>query len=125
MTENTVETKLCLLGRSTESPCPFPATEAPSYMLPEGEPQLCAYHAAQEPLAEESNELGVCLELVRAYLEGARDQSGAGPLIEVLERAEADFSERHALAEKVLKDLREAERKLMRSSTATYPRLPT
>ena len=122
MTENATEQELCIVGASTDSPCPFPATVAlPHRRLPEGEDRLCAYHAATEPLVEESNEFGVCLELVRAYLKGARRHRAAGPLVEVLERAEADFSgaeadfsERHALAEKVLNDLRAAERRLMR-----------
>ena len=115
MTESTTtEQKLCIVGGATDSPCPFPATVArPHRRLPEGEDRLCAYHAATEPLVAESNELGLCLELVRAYLKGARRQR-AGRLVEVLERAEADFLTRHALAEKVLNDLRAAERKLMR-----------
>ncbi len=113
MTENATEQKLCIVGGSTESPCPFPATHALPHRLPEGK-DMCAYHAATEPLVEESDELGVCLELVRAYLKGARRQAQAGPLVEVLERAEADFSERRALASGVLEDLREAERALMR-----------
>jgi hypothetical protein len=114
MTESTTtEQKLCIVGGGTDSPCPFPATVAlPHRRLPEGE-WLCAYHAATEPLVAESNEIGLCLELVRAYLKGARRQR-AGRLVEVLERAEADFLTRHALAEKVLNDLRAAERKLMR-----------
>ena len=51
---------------------------------------------------------------MRAYLKGARRHADTAPLVEVLERAEADFVERQALAEKVLKDLRSAERTLMR-----------
>ncbi len=113
MMENATEQKLCIMGASTDSPCPFPASVALPHRLPEGEERLCAYHAATEPLVDESNEIGVCLELVRAYLKGARRQR-AGRLVEVLERAEADFLTRHALAEKVLNDLRAAERKLMR-----------
>jgi hypothetical protein len=109
MMQNATEQKLCIMGASTDSPCPFPASVALPHRLPEGEERLCAYHAATEPLVDESNEIGVCLELVRAYLKGARRHHAAGPLVEVLERAEADFSERHALAEKVLNDLRAAE----------------
>ncbi len=110
MTESTTtEQKLCNMGGGTDSPCPYPATEALPGRLPEGE-WLCRYHAATEPLAEESNRFGLCLELVREYLEGARRYgAGTAPLIEALERAEADFAERQALAEKVLKDLRAAE----------------
>ena len=116
MTESTTteqKQQLCIVGGATDSPCPFPATHALPDRLPEGE-WLCAYHAATEPLAAASNQMVVCLELVQAYLKGARRQHTAGPLVEVLERAEADFSERHALAEKVLNDLRAAERTLIR-----------
>jgi hypothetical protein len=114
MTENAAELELCLMGRSTENPCPFPATEALPDRLSGDGPHLCAYHAAQEPLVEESNTFGVCLELVRVYLKGARRQAQAEPLVEVLERAEADFAERYAVAGKVLEDLRTAEGNLMR-----------
>jgi hypothetical protein len=113
MTESTTEQKLCIVGGGTDSPCPFPATHALPGRLPEGE-WLCAYHAATEPLVEESNTFGVCVNVVRASLKGARRHGDTAPLIAVLERAEADFSERHALAEKVLNDLRTAERRLMR-----------
>ena len=110
----TEQRQLCIVGGATDRPCPFPAAHALPHGLPEGEEQLCAYHAATEPLVDESNEIGVCLELARAYLKGARRQAQAGPLVEDLERAEAEFSERHALAEKVLNDLRSAELTLMR-----------
>ena len=113
MTENTAEHKPCIMESRTDHPCPFPATEALPHKLPEGNP-LCAYHAATEPLVDESNEFGVCLGLVEAYLDDARHYAGAASLVEVLERAQADFAERQAVAEKVLKDLRAAERRLMR-----------
>lgn len=116
MTETTkTEQKLCMMGRKTPNPCPFPATE-PLQRLSFGddEARLCAYHAATEPLVDESNEFGVSLELVRVYLKGARRQPCAGPLVAVLERAEADFSERVGIVDKVLEDLKAAEYKLMR-----------
>jgi hypothetical protein len=114
MTESTTEQRqLCIVGGGTDSPCPFPATHALPDRLPEGE-WLCAYHVASDPLVAASNQMVVCLELVQAYLKGARRQHTAGPLVEVLERAEADFLTRHALAEKVLNDLRAAERALIR-----------
>jgi hypothetical protein len=56
----------------------------------------------------------------RSYGAGVRsaassgNRTGAGPLIEVLERAEIDFSARLAVVEKVLNDLRAAEYRLMR-----------
>ncbi len=108
------EQKLCLMGRATDSPCPFPATEALPHRFPGDEARLCAFHAASEPLVDESNELGVSLELVRGYLKGARRHPAAAPLVGVLERAEADFSERLGIVEKVLGDLWAAEHKLMR-----------
>ncbi len=109
------EQRLGLMGRSTPSPCPFPATEALLHRFTgEEEAHLCRFHAAIEPLVDESNRLGVSLELVRAYLKGARRYPAAGPLVVALERAEADFSERERVVDKALDDLREAEFKLMR-----------
>jgi hypothetical protein len=121
MTENATEPQaerrgrsgLCIVGGSTDSPCPFPASVALPHMLPEGA-ELCAYHAATQTLWEESDELNVSLELVREYLDGARDYPGAAPLIEALERAEADFTARLAHVGNVIKDLRAAEHRLMR-----------
>jgi hypothetical protein len=63
---------------------------------------------------DELDELGVSLALVRAYLKGARRHPDATALVAVLERAEADFSERRALAYKVLEDLQAAGHRLMR-----------
>ncbi len=105
---------LCIMGRSLPDPCPYPATVPLPHRYPGDEPRLCAYHAATEPLSDESNELGVSLELVRAYLKGARRSPQAGQLVAILERVEADFSEREAVVDKVLADLRAAEFTLMR-----------
>jgi hypothetical protein len=116
MMENATEQKLCIMGRSTDSPCPYPASESLPDLFGEGGPHLCAYHDATMPLAEESDELAVSLELVREYLEGARAYPGASPLIEALERAEADFTARLAHVQEVLNDLRAAEHRLMRGS---------
>ncbi len=115
MTEQTTERAACMMGRSTPNPCPFPATEALPHRFPGQEPHLCAFHAATEPLVDEQNELAVALELVTRYLEDARGYGAAAPLVALLERAEADFSARLALAEKVLDDLQAAEHKLMRA----------
>jgi hypothetical protein len=103
----------CLMGRSTETPCPFPATEPVPHWLEE-EPELCAFHAATVPLADESDEIGVCLELVRAYLKGARRHPAAAPLVQALERVESDFSARRERVDKVREDLEAAERRLFR-----------
>ncbi len=108
------EQKLCIMGSAMPNPCPFPATEALPHRFPGDEPHLCAFHAATEPLVEEVNELGVSLELVQAYLKAARRHPTAEPLVVVLERAEAEFSERLELVDKTLKDLEAAEFKLMR-----------
>jgi uncharacterized membrane protein len=56
----------------------------------------------------------VWLELVRAYLKGARRYHTADPLVDALERLEADFAGRFALAEKVIDDLQETELRDMR-----------
>ena len=116
MTEQTTTStvKRCIMGASTDTPCPFPATEP----VPHWEDRtayLCAFHAATDPLVEESDEMGVSLELVRAYLKGARNHPAAAPLVEALERVEADFLARQERVGKVLEDLEAAEFKLMRS----------
>jgi hypothetical protein len=73
MTENETGLKLCIMGRVTDNPCPFPATVALPHKLPEGK-DLCAFHAATEPIVDETDEFGACLELVRTYLKGARGE---------------------------------------------------
>lgn len=109
-----MEQKLCIMGRSTDAPCPYPATESLPHRFGGDEAHLCVFHAATEPLVDEVNELGVSLDLVRTYLKDARDHPDARPLVRALERAEADFSERLELVEKVLDDLNAAEHRLMR-----------
>lgn len=113
ITENKAEPKLCIMGSSMPSPCPFPATEALPHHFPGDEAHLCAFHAATEPLAGELDELNLSLELLRAYLKGAR-RHAVTPLVTILERAEADFSERLGVIEKTLKDLKAAEYVLIR-----------
>lgn len=96
MTEIQDATGTCIMGASTEHPCTYPAAE-PMHRFarpPETGPELCAFHAATEPLVDESDEMGVCLELVRAYLKGPRNQPCAAPLVEALERIETDFCAR-------------------------------
>ncbi len=105
MTETKAEQGFCIMGSSTPNPCPFPATEALPHRFPGDEAHLCAFHAATEPLVDEQTEAAVALELVTGYLEDARGYGAAAPLVALLERAEADFSARLALAEKVLDDL--------------------
>ncbi len=106
--------KLCIVGQSTDSGCIYPATESlPHRFGRQGEPHMCAYHAALDPLWDDVNEMNLSLVLVRAYLKGARHHPGAGPLVTALERIEADFAERVGVVHKVLDDLREAERKLL------------
>lgn len=104
----------CSMGRRSPAPCPYPATVALPHRYGDDEPCLCLFHAATEPLADESDELAVSGDLLRAYLKGARRHPDARPLVTILERAEADFSERSAVVDKVLADLKAAEYALMR-----------
>jgi hypothetical protein len=103
----------CIMGSATDAPCPFPATEA----LPRhrGEtPRLCSFHAATEPLVAESDSLGVALSLIAEWQETARGYYNE-PLVQLLDRARAEFSERRARVDQVLDDLLDAERKLIRA----------
>ena len=103
----------CIMGAATESPCTYPAAEPLPRWVDEV-PRLCAFHAAQEPLVDEVNELGVALEMLEAHLSDARDSGGeTGKLVTALERTCADFSGRLEIAERVLEDLRAAEHTLM------------
>ena len=102
------------MGASTETACPFPATE-PLPRWQDSTAHLCAFHAATEPLVDEQDEMGVCVSLVRAYLKGARNHPAAVPLVEALERVGADFSACQERVGRVLENLRVAEFKLMRS----------
>jgi hypothetical protein len=106
-------TKKCIMGASTDTPCPYPATE-PVPQWEDTSAHLCTFHAATEPLVDESDEIGVCLELVRTYLRGARRHPAAAPLVEALEWIEADYSARRERVGKVLEDLEAAERMLFR-----------
>lgn len=114
MMEQREATGTCIMGSSTESPCTYPATEPIGPGVGDT-PKLCAYHAATGPLIMEADDMGVCLHLVRGYLKGARKHAAAVELVEALERLEADYARRQALADKVLDDLEAAEYKLMRS----------
>jgi hypothetical protein len=107
------EAGTCIMGGSTEHPCTYPAT-APIRRWNDGAPVLCAYHAATEPLAEESDALNVGLGLFKDWEAEARSHDNE-PLLELLERARADFSGRLERVDKVLDDLRAAEFELMRS----------
>ncbi len=95
-------------------PCRFPATVSLPDWLPDDGPQLCEFHAAILPLADEVDELGISQSLARTYLEAACRHPGAEALVTVLEHAEADFSERRGLLEKAIKDLKAAEYALIR-----------
>jgi len=113
MTEIREATGTCIMGSATEHPCTYPATE-PLLARTGGAPTICAFHAATEPLTVELEEMDVSASLVRGYLKGAR-RHPAAPLVEALERLEADFAARFERVEKVLQDLEAAEFKLMRS----------
>ncbi len=113
MMETREATRTCIMGASTECPCPFPATEPVPYWDDEA-PMLCAFHAATEPLVKEADALALGLELFKDW-EAAARQHDNEPLLELLERARAEFSVRLERANKVLDDLQAAELKLMRS----------
>ena len=80
-TEERSPAALCIMGSALPHPCPYPATEALPRQSGDDDRRLCAYHAATEPLVEESDELGVSLSLVRAYLKAARRHRATGPLV--------------------------------------------
>ena len=108
MTETKTETHTCNMGRATDSPCPFPGVVERwegSY--------LCAFHAATQPLQDESEEMNVALDLLKGYVEDASNNS-AFELVDALKRIREDFAERLSLTDQVLADLREAERRDMR-----------
>ncbi len=68
------EPTLCRMGSNMPKPCPFPVTVARPDESGKAEPELCAFHAALIPLTDEVDELNVCLELVRGYLEAVRQE---------------------------------------------------
>lgn len=113
MTEIREATGTCIMGASTECPCPYPATEPVPHWSDKA-PMLCAFHAATEPLCEEADALALGLELFKDWEASARQHDNE-PLLELLERARAEFSVRLERANKVLDDLQAAELKLMRS----------
>jgi hypothetical protein len=124
MTEIREATGTCIVGASSEEPCPYPATE-PMRGWRDGAPMLCVFHAATEPLYAESDGLALGLELFEGWEAEAR-QHHSQQLLELLERARAEFTARleRARAEftarlerlnKVLEDLEAAESELMRS----------
>ncbi len=113
MTETKTELGACIMGASTEKPCPYAATvELPGRLSPGV--GMCAFHAATRPLWDEVDDLNMALHLLDAYLKGARKHS-SGTLVTALERIRTDFTERLELTEKAMDDLRAAEYKLMRS----------
>jgi len=108
MTETKTETHTCNMGRATDSPCPFPGVVERwegSY--------LCAFHAATQPLQDESDEMNFALDLVKGYIKDASNE-GSLVLVDALKRIREDFAERLSLADYVLESLREAERRDMR-----------
>ena len=107
MTEMKTETHTCNMGRATDKPCRFPGVEQ------EPGRYLCRFHAATEPLVEESDEMNFALDLVKGYIKDASNE-GSLVLVDALHRIREDFAERLSLADYVLESLREAERRDMR-----------
>jgi hypothetical protein len=99
------------------SPCPYPASK-PLPRWEDAGPRICDYHAAQQPLIDELDEMGVSLEKLEELLIDARKShavTGRGEqLVICLERIKADFSGRFELAKRVIEDLDAAEHALMR-----------
>ena len=94
MTEQITETKRCHMGRKTDNPCPFVATETVEmYASFEDGPHVCAYHVADNPIHDEIDEYGLALEKLEAYLKGARKNDNR-VLVKDLERLETDYRER-------------------------------
>lgn len=110
MTETMTEVKRCTVGRATDSPCAFVATE-PAPHHGGDEPAVCALHAADEPLHDEINEYGLALEKVERYLKKARRDENT-VLTGDLERLEADYRERLDFFYEVTNGLRAANRKV-------------
>ncbi len=107
------EAERCIVGRSLESPCPFPATEPVSHWG-DGVLQLCAYHAATEPLVEEHSDLHMALDELLPEWQKRADELANRPLHDVLWRAQEELEQRLALIEGVVEDLAAAERRLFR-----------
>jgi hypothetical protein len=82
----------CIYGQSTERPYPRPGTVAQQGRLPEQD-RVCEVHAALTPLADEVEDLAFALERFNEWEEQARSDHNE-PLIKLLERARAEFSER-------------------------------
>ena len=104
--------KRCIMGSATDAPCPYPVTDHVP-RLSFGEPHLCAYHAATEPLREEENDLNLALELFKEWQKVADEHSNR-PLHDLLLRAQQEFEQRQELISGVLDDLRAAEKRLVR-----------
>ena len=103
-------TKKCIMGASTESPCPYPATE-PVFRWSDTTAHLCAYHAATEPLVKEYDDLALALELLKEWEEAANEY-GNRPLLEVVFRARRELNQRRELVAGVVEALEAADKKL-------------
>ncbi len=102
----------CIMGGKTEHPCRYPATE-PVRRWNDGVENLCAFHAATQPLSKEADDLAIGLELFEGWEAQARQHDNE-LVLELLEHAASRFTARLSRANKVLGDLEAAEFKLMR-----------
>jgi hypothetical protein len=82
----------CIYGQSTERPCPRPATVERPGRLPDGV-RICEVHAALETLGDEVWDLALALEKLDELEEYAK-KWGNRPMLGLVERARAEFSER-------------------------------
>jgi len=108
MTETRTEQAMCIMGRSTSEPCGRPATEP----IPRHDDaiELCAFHAALEPLCQEAEDLSLGLALFKEWRKEARKHGGNPPLLKLLDRGRAEFSERLKLIDRSVGDLESAVR---------------
>jgi hypothetical protein len=108
MTEARTEQPTCIMGRSTGEPCGRPATEPIPRYGDEGL-ELCAFHAALEPLYQEAEDLSAALALFKEWRKEAR-KYGNQPLLGLLDRVRAEFSERLKLLDQSAEALEGAEK---------------
>lgn len=98
----------CTWASATENPCSRPGTVEQPDRLPAGV-KLCEVHAAIIPLWDDVNDLGLALEKLEE-LEEYAEESGNRPLLGLMERARAEFSERLQFLEEHLKSVSHAGR---------------
>ena len=88
----------CIHGASTERSCPRPGT-VPYWEDDPSGVKLCEVHAALEPVRDEINDLSLALEKLEELQEYGREW-GNQPVLGLVERARAEFTERQEFLER-------------------------